>query len=419
LLPIVRFREVLSRTQTFTAETKAELLRKYNPANRDPAVIEYIVVLRSRGRRFGLLVDEVRGTQEVVVKPMHPTLKRLGVFAGATLMGDGRVALIPNVDGIVEHANCFGSEAPTDVVKADARDPVELHRILIFECGPREQFALPLVQIRRIESIDTSRIQYVDDQEFVTLDGVATRIVRLDRVLRVTPCSQQQAMYLVLPKFVPEPMGILISRIVDTDSLAIELQRATVADPGILGTAIVRGRLSLFLDVQYIREQVFGHAAASPPDALPAAPAGQRRVLLIDDTPFFRQLVQRYLESAGITVTTATDGQDGLHKLASGQFDLIVCDIEMPNLDGWGFARAARERECRLPMLALTSLSKTDHEARARSCGFDEFQEKLDRDQLLRTVNRLLSQPISPAGRGVRAAPASGVVAELTRVGAV
>jgi two-component system, chemotaxis family, sensor kinase CheA len=389
LLPIVRFREVLERTQPFTAETKAELLRKHKPSDRDPNLIEYIVVLRSGGRRFGLLVDEVRGTQEVVVKPMHATLKRLGVFAGATLMGDGRVALIPNVDGIVEHANCFGSEQRARDA-TDVHDPAEMHRVLIFECGPREQFALPLVQIRRIESIDASRIETVGNQEFVTLDGVATRVVRLDKILNVTPCPQQQTtMYLVLPKFVPEPMGILISRIVDTDSLTIDLQRASVSDECVLGTAIVRGRLSLFLDIQYLREHVFGKPAATTQQH--AAPSGNRRVLLIDDTPFFRETVKRYLEAEGINVTTATDGQDGLKKLSSGEFDLIVCDIEMPNLDGWGFAQAARERGCRLPLLALTSLSKVEHEVRAKSCGFDEYQEKLDHDQLLRTVNRLLN----------------------------
>jgi two-component system chemotaxis sensor kinase CheA len=120
------------------------------------------------------------------------------------------------------------------------------------------------------------------------------------------------------------------------------------------------------------------------------ASSTQRRVLLIDDTPFFRQVVRQYLESAGIAVTTAVDGQDGLEKLNQDQFDLVVCDLEMPRLDGWGFAQAVREQGSRLPLLALTSLSKGEHEARARECGFDEFQEKLDHDELLRAVHRWL-----------------------------
>jgi two-component system chemotaxis sensor kinase CheA len=398
LLPIVRLREVLQRPAPFSPQIKAEMLRKYDPANRDPSLIEYIVVLRSAGKRFGLLVDSVLGTQEVVVKPMHAAMKRLGVFSGATLMGDGRVALIVNGDGILEHARCSGAEPRTEAAACDVRDPAEIHRVLVFEYGPHEQFALPLVQIRRIELIDTDRIELVGEQEFITLDGQATRIIRLDKVMNVTASPAQPRMYLVLPKFVPEPMGILVSRIIDTDSLTIDLQQTTVTDPGILGTGLVRGRLSIFLDVQYLRQQVFGRPAGD--EQSPPGISAERHILLVDDTPFFREVVKRYLEGVGITVTTAVDGQDGLEKLAAGQFDVIVSDIEMPNLDGWSFARAVRERGYHMPLLALTSLSKAEYESRARACGFDEFQEKLDHDRLVRTISRMLRQSRASVGVG-------------------
>ena len=400
LLPIVRFQEVLDRRRPFDATAKAEILHQHPPSGRDASRIEYIVVLRSRGRRFGLLVDQVRGTQEVVVKPMHPAMKRVGVFSGATLMGDGQVALIANVEGIVDHSNCFagGLRSANSETVSQARDPREVHRVLIFEYGPREQFALPLVQIRRLELIQSSQIETIGDNEFVTLDGMATRVVRLDQVLHASRPAPASQMYLILPKFVSEPMGILVSRIIDTDTLAIELQQAAGNEPGVLGTALIRNRLSLFLDVQKIREAVFGtNPLLSDPQENPSVPSPPgRSVLLIDDTPFFREVVKRYLEADGIEITTAVDGVDGLQKLAEGNFDLIVCDIEMPNLDGWGFAREARERGCQLPLLALTSLSRNEHEARALAGGFSEFQEKLDHDQLLRAVRRLLRRTTSP-----------------------
>jgi two-component system chemotaxis sensor kinase CheA len=270
--------------------------------------------------------------------------------------------------------------------------------VLIFEYGPREQFALPLVQIRRLELIQSSQIEMIGDKEFVTLDGMATRVIRLDQVLHASRPEPRSQMYLILPKFVAEPMGILVSRIIDTDTLAIELQQTSGNEPGVLGTALIRNRLSLFLDVQKIREAVFGaNLLLSDPHENPSVPAPPgRQVLLIDDTPFFREVVKRYLEADGIEITTAVDGVDGLRKLAEGNFDLFVCDIEMPNLDGWGFAREARERGCTLPLLALTSLSRSEHEARALAGGFSEFQEKLDHDQLLRAVRRLLRRTTSP-----------------------
>jgi two-component system, chemotaxis family, sensor kinase CheA len=386
LLPIVRLREIFDNPRPFTPQAKAELLRKYAASNREPAVTEYIVVVRQHGgKRFGLLVDDVRGTEEIVVKPMNVALKRVDIFTGATIMGDGRVALIANVAGIVQHAQLrFETELP-DAPTA-TRSASQTHRFLLFEYGPREQFAMPLLQIRRIESFDPGRIEYIGDHEYVTINGVATRILRLDRIIPVSACEPQRATHLVLPKFAREPTGILISRIVDSESMAVDLQPAPEAEPGILGTAVVRDRLTLFLDSYYLVEELLGSA----PVAVATAAGRRSRVLLVDDTPFFREVVGRYLAAAGLDVTSAIHGKDAIEKLSQGPFDLVVSDIEMPVMDGWTFAQHARDRGYRGPLLALSSLSKPENEARARACGFDEFEEKLNHDRLIRTVERMI-----------------------------
>ena len=388
LLPVVRLREVLERPQPFTAETKAEILRAYEVRLREPAGVQYIVVVRHEGKQYGLLVDEVRGTEEIVVKPMQATMKRVKIFSGATIMGDGCVALIANVAGLVEHARVsFVGEAVVAAPKT-VRDAAEAHRLLLFEYGPEEQFALPLLQIRRIETFDPGQIQRVGDHEYVAVEGVATRILRLDRMLNVSPCQSAPTMHLVLAKFAREPVGLLISQIVDCDSLAIDLQPYTEQGPGVLGTAIVRNRLTLFLDMHYLLEQLLGAGAAA---ASQRAGTRQSRILMIDDTPFFREAVGRYLTGAGLGVTAAVDGQDGLNKLAEGTFDLIVCDLEMPVLDGWEFARQVRQRGFIGPLLALSSLNKAQNEERAKSCGYDHYEEKLDPDRLVRTVHQMLA----------------------------
>jgi two-component system chemotaxis sensor kinase CheA len=330
-------------------------------------------------------VDEVRGTEEIVVKPMNVALKGVYIFTGATIMGDGRVALIANVAGIVQHA-CISFEAQMPHAPAATRSAAQTHRFLLFEHGPREQFAMPLLQIRRVESLDRRRIEYIGDHEYVTIDGVATRILRLDRVIAVSPCEPHRSTHLVLPKFTREPTGIVISRIVDSESLAVDLQAAPATEPGILGTAVVRDRLTLFLDSHYLVEKLLGTASVS------VAPAAARRIriLVVDDTPFFREVVGRYLTDAGLDVTSAVHGEDAIEKLLQGSFDLVVSDIEMPVMDGWAFAQQARDRGYRGPLLALSSLSKPENEARAKACGFDEYEEKLNHDRLIRTVERML-----------------------------
>ncbi len=397
LLPVIRFAEVLARTKPFTASDKADIMSKHQIENRDPTRIEYVLVLRSGDNRFGLLVDDVQGREEIVVKPMHAAMKHLPVFSGVTLMGDGQAALIVDVEGIIEHARCFAAsvdESEGDVV----RDPHEVHRVLLFEYGPNEQYALPLVQVRRVELLEMSRIERVGTTEFVTIDGLATRILRLSQALDVSAPHDTQTMFLILPKFVPQPMGILAHRIIDTESLAIELQ-STVHESGILGTAIVRHRHTLFLDIQQLREFLFSIPSGSETKKQVVAPERDEaaslripsRILLVDDTPFFREVVKRYLADAQTEIVTAVDGQQGLEYLARQPFDLVVSDIEMPTMDGWQFCKSARDKGYRMPFVALTSLAKGEYEARARECGFDDFEEKLDHDRLKRKVEHWLS----------------------------
>jgi two-component system chemotaxis sensor kinase CheA len=401
LLPVIRFAEVLERRRPFTAEDKAEILARHGSGQRDPNQVEYVLILRSRGRRVGLLVDSVRGREEIVVKPIHPALKQVGVFSGATLMGDGRVALIANVEGIVEHAQCYSLNAEVSQTSS-IRDPHEVHRVLLFEYGPHEQFALPLIQVRRVELLEMNRIEHIGDRDYFTIDGRATRILRLTELMNVSSCDEPSTMFLILPKFVPEPIGILVHRIIDTESLAIELQSTN--ERGVLGTAVVRDRLSLFLDVQQLREFLCGRptANATPEDAAfesenipagtpqsvrePIADAHPQRILLVDDTPFFRQVVTRYLADTGADIVTGIDGRQGLELLSSQHFDLVISDIEMPVMDGWQFCMAARERGFSVPFVALTSLAKAEHEQKARACGFDDFEEKLDHDRLRQKV---------------------------------
>jgi two-component system chemotaxis sensor kinase CheA len=401
LLPVVRLGDVLGRRQPFSEATKAEIAARH-AASPDPERIGYILVLRSAGRRFGLVIDEVRGTEEIVVKPMHSSIRRIGIFTGATIMGDGRVALIADAAGILEHAR-LSFEPAKAAVTADqgAGRAAQAHRVLLFENGPREQFALPLLQIRRVEMIGLDGVERVGEHEYVTVDGQSMRLLRLEKVISVSapefpPADSARRVPLILPKFISQNMAILVTRIVDIESLSVDLQPHREHDQGILGSAIVRGRMTLFLDMYRLTQRLLGAGAANSPTA---AGQGRRpgRLLVIDDTPFFLEVVKRYLAAEGHEVETAVNGENGLARLSSGRaYDLIISDIEMPVMDGWEFAREARRLGVRTPMLALTSLSGASYEIKAKECGYDAYEVKLDHDRLVRKVGDLLA-----AGEGV------------------
>lgn len=348
----------------------------------------YFAVAKVGSRRFGLVVDNILNTEEVVVKPLHAALKGLACFAGATIRGDGRVALILSMEGVARHAGVrFDDVKEAAAADGDGRGP-ESQAMLLFRYGPREQFAVPLALVRRIEMVSPGRIERVGEREFLTVEGVPTPVLRLDRFLPVSPCADRDTMFLLLPRNPPRPLGVLLSAVVDTVHLPVELHRDAVPGDGLLGSAVVRGQLTLFPDLGRLAERM-------TPDTWPrreALPGRRRRVLLVEDTQFFRQVVRGYLEEEGYEVVTADNGALGLERLNEGRFDLVVSDIEMPVMDGWTFARAVRERPDgrRLPLLALTTLSGDADRARALACGFDRHEAKLDRERFLAAVAELL-----------------------------
>jgi two-component system chemotaxis sensor kinase CheA len=388
LLPLVRLSEVLARPKPFDAAARAEIMRTPRPAD----VLASFAVVKVGQERFGLVIDEFLNTEEIVVKPMHPVLKRLRIFSGATIMGDGQVTLILDIEGIFRHAR-----VPLDTTRpllvAAGGTEAEKQTVLLFQYGPREQFAVPLVMIRRIEEVRVSHFERVGEREFVTLQGRSVRVLRLDRFLRISPAPEQEVIFLLLPKNLKQPVGILLSRLLDTHRLSIQLDESHRED-GVMGTAIVGERMTLFLDLFRLGDRLEAEEngkASSPPAARPA----RRRILLVEDTQFFRQVVSGYLEQEGYEVVTAVNGALGLRELTRQSFDLVISDIEMPQMDGWTLARAVREQLGRrdLPLLALTTLNSDHDRQRALECGFNGYEVKVDRESLLASVVHLLAHP--------------------------
>jgi two-component system chemotaxis sensor kinase CheA len=398
LLPLVRLAEVLRRPAPFTAATRAEVLRQSRAQVRPPArggndgapsslAPVFFAVVKAGSQRFGLIVDAIRNTEEVVVKPMHSALRKLACFSGATIMGDGRVALILSIEGVARHAGVsYDVGADRSGPAPDEDRLTEAQTLLLFRSGPHEQFALPLAVVRRIEQVRMDRVEKVGEREFLPVEGVPTPVLRLDRLLDVSPCPDRAEMFLLLPRNPRRPVGLLLSAVIDTETLRVNLTPDSEAADGVLGSAVVRGRMTLFLDLYRLADRM----APSGRDEVPRD-ARRKRVLLVEDTQFFRQLVQGYLEANGYEVVTAVNGADGLQRLDAEAFDLVVSDVEMPVMDGVAFARALRQRPGgAVPLLALTTLDSDADRERILAAGFDRHEVKLDRERFIAAVAALL-----------------------------
>jgi two-component system chemotaxis sensor kinase CheA len=159
--------------------------------------------------------------------------------------------------------------------------------------------------------------------------------------------------------------------------------------------------MTIFLDLFRLNDRFVADQHVAEAGKPPGAES-RPRILLVEDTQFFRTLVQGYLQDTGYEVATAENGMQALDKLASARYDLMVSDIEMPEMDGWRLAREVREKLGLrdLPLLALTTLNSERDRQHARECGFDGYEVKVDRESFLASVARLLNRSAT-AERGV------------------
>ena len=219
-----------------------------------------IVVLQADGRQFGLVVDGINDTEEIVVKPLGKQLKGLATFAGATIMGDGRVALILDVLGLAQHARVVSEvhdRAMSEKQAADAdRDAARLRTLLLLGTGDSGRLAVPLDLVDRLEEIPADSVERSAEQEVVQYRGQILPLVRLADVLGTPPANDpERPLHVVVATEEGRTVGIVVDRILDIveDELVI---RRGVQRHGLLGSAVIQEKVTDLLDVRGIVRSV-------------------------------------------------------------------------------------------------------------------------------------------------------------------
>jgi len=415
LLPMVRLDEVLAHPTPFTRDVRAGITEKYrqriqekifdedmyNEENYDEITESLsFAVLNTSAGRFGLIIDNIVGAEEIVVKPMHSAVKSLPIYSGATIMGDGNVALILDAEGIVRHARVIRNGRIDTAIPLSERpmEKEDIQTVLLFKNGPNEQFAIALPLIRRVEPIKISAIEQIGKRQYITIDGMSTLVLSLDKVLNVSPMVAKDDMYLILPRHIKRPIGLLISELVDVTDTAIELNVQSYIEDGLLGTDIINNSMTLFIDIYHIVEiaepEWFAERRIGLFGSPEPPPESTRQVLLLEDASFFRHLIKGYLEADGYQVTAVENGQLGLKCLEKDEFDLIVSDLEMPVMNGWEFMRNVRRgvRQPDIPAIALTALNTEKDRVQTMQCGYNCYEVKMDRERFLTSVAQILKE---------------------------
>jgi two-component system chemotaxis sensor kinase CheA len=341
----------------------------------------FIVVTQVGSETFGIVVDSVFHTEEIVVKPMSTMLRHIGLFSGNTILGDGSVILIVDPNGIaqalgtsVRAADLMDENA--EVQPAETEQPVSM---LVFRAGSPQPKAVPLSLITRLEEIDVSRVEFSNGRHLVQYRGQLMPLIPINDQVQVKSHGLQS---LLVFSDEGRSMGLVVDEIVDIvdDKLHIEVGSDR---PGILGSAVIKGHATEIIDLGHFLPLAFGDWFRGKETR---AQRGLRTVLLIDDSAFFRNMLAPVLKAAGYDVTTAGGGEEGMTLLRKGRrFDVILTDIDMPGMNGFEFAEQLRDdpRTAEVPVIALSSMISPDAIERGREVGFHDYVAKFDRQGLI------------------------------------
>ncbi len=371
------------------AEERLSQDRRYHSAS---AV--NLMVVSTGAMQYGLVVDELHDSEEIVIKPLGRHFSNCSGYAGATIMGDGSVALILDVSGLAHLADLVsveGSERAAELSLETARINEDAQSLLIFRCARDEQFCVPQALVQRIEKIRTGDIEQIGKQRVVQYREASLPLFSIDQVANVKPLAEGATALVIVFLIGGREVGLLASAPLDVVTVDHEFDQGTLVQKGIMGSAIIDGVTTQMVDIYSVVYELHPEWLEKHDVAV----AAKHKILYAEDSSFFRTQVKSFIEDAGYHVLEACDGSiawDLMQEHAS-EISMVVTDIEMPNMNGFELTEKIRsdKRFSGLPIIAMTTLTGQEDIERGRKAGIDDYQIKLDRERLLDSISQHLS----------------------------
>ncbi len=364
-----------------------------------------IVILKAEGQVFGVIVDEVLDTEEIVVKPLNSNLKQLSLFGGATIMGDGTVALILDALGFLntvsEGRTSIGEKEENNFMRdTEVIEGQEVQENLLFKLYDDREYAVPLSLVSRLEEFSFKDVEMTGDQPIVRYLDAPMPLINIESTLQLDGTSILEAvksneigtLSCIVASLRGKNYGIIVKEVLDISIDNVAIDDTAVDREGILGTVFIQNRTISLIDLySVIESQKIGPQNAKVFDF--DTNAKNKKILVVDDSPMYRKLESDLLSRVGYTVETATNGEEGFHKFSQGGYDLLLTDIEMPKLTGYELAKKIRTelKNKEIPIIALsTRFSERDQE-KGRDAGFTHHLEKLKNYEVIDIINELLA----------------------------
>ncbi|MCA0401920.1 MAG: chemotaxis protein CheW [Proteobacteria bacterium] len=368
LLPVVDVADVL------TLERQPEK----SPASDD----QLVVVCHVGGHRFGIIVDSILHTEEIVVKPISSKLRHMSVYSGATILGDGSVILILEPSGVarsvMENGGREAAAASEAEIAAEIYASGERSLLLLFRAGGANLKAIPLSFIGRLEEFERSKIEDTGGKAVVQYQGRLMPILGYMDHGGFDVDSRQPV--LVFHQHDRE-IGMAVDEIVDVVEVAIQID-TTHATPGTIGATIIDGKAVEIVDVSELVAPPGSEAVAAAPEDVD--------VLVVEGSEFFRALFAPLLQNAGYRIAVVPSLQAARSAIGRQRPSTIVLDLDQSGDEGLAFVREIADGGTPPPVIGLISKGGPKLIEKGKAAGLYDLVGKFDRQGLLSSIGEVL-----------------------------
>ncbi|MCP3924136.1 MAG: response regulator [Desulfobacterales bacterium] len=353
-----------------------------------------IAVVSAGSFKYGLIVDDLFDSEEIVVKPLGKHLKNCKAFSGATIMGDGKVGLILDISNIAQMADLSELVEERKMAKAieDTNKVTDKSAILTFKNSESEFFAAPLSMVQRIERIEASDIELVGGAKVMQYRGGALPLYELSQIGNFKELSQDKLQEVIVFKVKDFEVGLMVKPPLDAHEIVVKLDESTFKQTAINGSMIVNGNTVLFVDIQDMAKKLDTERLQGK-DLLvnKKTPKSDKTILFAEGSQLIRDEVATFLNEEGFKVVVAEDGFIAweILKDMSDQIDLVITSLGMPNMDGFQLTKKIKldPEYSHLSVIALTH-DKTNNNV--DESDFD-YKIKYDLKELTNTISKRLN----------------------------
>ena len=294
--------------------------------NEDDTKNRFVIVMQVASERFGLVVDEVFDTEEIVVKPISSVLRGVTEYSGSTILGDGSVIMILDPNGIARLAAFDTTKAGNKTVVEETRKikgrGEQKTSLLVFSAGTDEPKACPLSLVTRLEEIESDRFEMTNRGPVVQYRGELMPVIHMSGHMKANENGRQPVLVVNSGDGV---VGIGVDQVLDIteDVLKVDIGDDT---PGILGTAVIDGKATEVIDIGHFLSQAdYDWAEAMSSEEKKE----EKSLLLFESHAFFRNMLAPVLQASGYKVTSVASVEEAVAlEIEPGDFDVVLADVD-------------------------------------------------------------------------------------------